>query len=120
MFSLTIVVTALGWVGAVAGVLAYAMVSRGRWRPDSLAFQLTNLAAAGAMMLVAAMNGVWPSAVANLAWVLIGGAAVAAMVRSRRRAHSLAPAPALAVVPALAAVPAEAVPAQAAVTAEAA
>jgi len=65
-------ITALGWVGAVAGIIAYLMVSRGKWIAASLAFQLTNLGAATLMFAVAAMNGVWPSASANLAWMGIG------------------------------------------------
>ena len=65
-------ITAFGWVGAVAGLTAYMMVSRGKWVAASLAFQLTNVAAATMMFAVAAMNGVWPSAAANLAWIGIG------------------------------------------------
>ncbi|WP_265522389.1 CBU_0592 family membrane protein [Oerskovia flava] len=83
--SLLTLVTALGWVGAAAGVVAYAMVSRGRWAPTSLPFQLTNLTAASLMCLVAAVNGVWPSAVANIVWMVIGVQAVAMMVRRARR-----------------------------------
>ncbi|WP_255371707.1 hypothetical protein [Cellulosimicrobium sp. CUA-896] len=75
----------LGWVGAAAGVVAYAMVSRGRWTPSSAHFQLTNLTAAGLMGLVAATNGVWPSVFANLVWIVIGVQAVALLVKARRR-----------------------------------
>ncbi|MEK8226678.1 hypothetical protein NKG05_12160 [Oerskovia sp. M15] len=41
------VVTPLGWIGAVAAVTAYAMVTRGRWSADSLRFQLTNFVGPG-------------------------------------------------------------------------
>jgi peptidoglycan/LPS O-acetylase OafA/YrhL len=75
----------LGWVGAAAGVIAYAMVSRGRWTPSSAHFQLTNLGAAGLMGLVAAANGVWPSVFANVVWIVIGVQAVVLLVRARRR-----------------------------------
>ncbi|MEK8226679.1 hypothetical protein NKG05_12165 [Oerskovia sp. M15] len=37
------------------------------------------------MCLVAAVNGVWPSAVANVVWIVIGAQAIAVLVRSRRR-----------------------------------
>lgn len=88
MSTLMTVVTTLGWIGALAGVLAYAMVSRGRWSADSLAFQLTNLAGAGAMLAVAAVNGVWPSAAANMAWLVIGASAVFALGRARSRGRN--------------------------------
>ncbi|WP_194217712.1 CBU_0592 family membrane protein, partial [Cellulosimicrobium cellulans] len=89
--TLDAIVMFLGWIGAAAGVVAYAMVSRGRWAPSSAPFQLTNLTAAGLMGMVAAANGVWPSVAANLVWVLIGAQAVVVIVRARRaRGRALA------------------------------
>ncbi|MBO0608207.1 hypothetical protein [Myceligenerans salitolerans] len=82
---MTAVVTALGWVGAVAGLVAYAMVSRGKWRPDSIAFQATNVSAASILMAVAAMNGVWPSAASNIAAIAIGANALFVVARARGR-----------------------------------
>nr|WP_286186220.1 hypothetical protein [Sphaerisporangium cinnabarinum] len=82
--TLDAIVMFLGWIGAAAGVVAYAMVSRGRWAPSSAPFQLTNLTAAGLMGMVAAANGVWPSVAANLVWVLIGAQAIVVIVRARR------------------------------------
>ena len=75
----------LGWIGAAAGVVAYAMVSRGRWAASSAPFQLTNLTAAGLMGMVAAANGVWPSVAANIVWILIGVQAIVVIVRARAR-----------------------------------
>jgi hypothetical protein len=57
-----LVVTPLGWIGAIAAVTAYAMVTRGRWSGDSLRFQLTNFVGAG-----------------------IGGQAIVVLVKARRR-----------------------------------
>ncbi|WP_460756348.1 CBU_0592 family membrane protein [Myceligenerans cantabricum] len=79
------VVTAFGWVGAVAGLVAYAMVSTGKWRPDSIAFQATNMGAATILMGVAALNGVWPAAASNIAAVVIGANALYMVTRSRER-----------------------------------
>jgi hypothetical protein len=75
----------LGWIGAAAGVVAYAMVSRGRWAASSAPFQLTNLTAAGLMGMVAAANGVWPSVAANIVWIVIGVQAIVVLVRARAR-----------------------------------
>jgi len=82
--SLLTVITALGWVGALAVVLAYGMVSKGRWSADSLVFQLCNLGGALVMLLIAAVNGVWPSAFANIVAAAIGFAALRTMARARR------------------------------------
>jgi hypothetical protein len=79
------VVTAFGWVGAVAGLVAYAMVSQGKWRADSIAFQATNVSAASILMTVAALNGVWPSAASNVAAIAIGANALFVVARARGR-----------------------------------
>ncbi|AEG42869.1 hypothetical protein [Isoptericola variabilis] len=89
-FSMLTLVTALGWVGAVAGLVAYGMVTRGRWSPSSLPFQVANMCGATLMFLVAAVNGVWPSAAANAAWMLIGSQALVAIARARREARDAA------------------------------
>ncbi|WP_370614187.1 hypothetical protein [Mumia sp. Pv 4-285] len=73
MFSVADFVTALGWFGAVAGAAAYLLVSRGRWNAASARYQSANFLGAGLMGGVAAFNGIWPSAAANLIWVVIGG-----------------------------------------------
>jgi hypothetical protein len=82
--SLMTVITALGWVGAIAVVLAYGMVSRGRWTANSLPFQLANFAGAAVMLLIAIVNGIWPSALANIAAVVIGASAMTSIARARR------------------------------------
>ncbi len=86
--SLTDVITALGWVGAVGGIVAYLMVSRGSWGAATFAYQLTNLAAAAMMFLVAAVNGVWPSAAANAAWIVIGAHSTITIARKRAAARA--------------------------------
>lgn len=83
--TLMMVVTVLGWFGALAGLVAYAMVSRGRWSADSLAFQGTNVAAATILMTVAAANGVWPSAASNIVVLVIGGNALFTVLRAKFR-----------------------------------
>ncbi|MFD2027259.1 hypothetical protein [Promicromonospora aerolata] len=91
--TLMMVVTVLGWFGALAGLVAYAMVSRGRWSADSFAFQGTNVLAATILMTVAAANGVWPSAASNIVVIVIGGNALFTVIRGRiRRAQEEAPA----------------------------
>ncbi|WP_454850281.1 hypothetical protein [Promicromonospora soli] len=95
--TLMMVATALGWIGALAGLVAYAMVSRGRWNADSLAFQGTNMLAAVTMLTVAASNGVWPSAAANIAAILIGANAVATVLRAKKKRQAQS-APVLTVV----------------------
>jgi len=88
--SLLTVITALGWVGAIAVVLAYGMVSKGRWTADSLPFQLSNVAGAAVMLVIAIVNGIWPSALSNVAAVIIGAAALRTLARARRAERAAA------------------------------
>lgn len=85
--ALMLVITALGWFGALAGLLAYVMVSKGRWAPDSLHFQAANLVATSSLFLVAAVNGVWPSVAANIAWMVIGTQTLFVIARARKNAR---------------------------------
>jgi len=92
--SMLTLITTLGWVGALAGLVAYGMVSKGRWNANSFAFQVTNVGGAIVMFLVAAVNGVWPSAAANVAWIVIGTQTLITVGRARavakREARELA------------------------------
>ncbi len=78
-------VTALGWVGAVTCLIAYVMVTRGRWTASSGRYQLANVISGLFMGMVAARSGVWPSAVTNLVWMAVGVHAVAVLLQARRR-----------------------------------
>jgi hypothetical protein len=86
-----VVVTALGWIGAVVCVVAYALVSRGTWSASSRRFQVANVAAALMMGLVAARGHVWASVAANLVWAVIGTRTVATLMRARRAQAEAAP-----------------------------
>ncbi|WP_418275492.1 CBU_0592 family membrane protein [Isoptericola jiangsuensis] len=101
-FSILTLITALGWVGAVAGLVAYAMVSRGRWSSSSWAFQITNIAGAIIMTVVAGVNGVWPSAAANVAWIVIGIQTLMMASKNRQAAQAAVVAPATVVPEAVA------------------
>ncbi|HEX5332376.1 MAG TPA: hypothetical protein VFW79_07010 [Cellulomonas sp.] len=77
-------VTAIGWIGAVTCVGAYGLVSRGTWSVSSRRFQVTNVAAALMMCIVAARGHVWASVAANLVWAVIGARTIATVMRARR------------------------------------
>lgn len=79
-----VVVTAIGWIGAVTCVAAYALVSRGTWSVSSRRFQVANVAAALMMCLVAARGHVWASVAANAVWAVIGTRTVATLMSARR------------------------------------
>jgi hypothetical protein len=75
---------ALGWVGAVALLGAYALVSRGRVAGDGATFQVLNLVGAVGLLVNGVYHHAWPSAALNAVWLLVGVAAVVALRRAGR------------------------------------
>ena len=72
---------AIGWVGAAALLIAYAMVSHKKLEGDSAMYQLLNIS--GSILLAAntIFYGSYPSTFVNLIWAGIAVFAIA----SRRR-----------------------------------
>ena len=61
----------IGWVGAAALLVAYAMVSSRKWEGHSSAFQILNV---GGSVLLAANTifyGAYPSTFVNIIWAAI-------------------------------------------------
>jgi hypothetical protein len=75
---------AIGWVGAAALLVAYAMISHKKLEGDSAAYQLLNIS--GSLLLAAntIFYGSYPSTFVNLIWAGIAVFSIAA----RRRVSS--------------------------------
>lgn len=71
----------IGWAGALAVLLAYALISAKRLKGDSRAFQLLNLAGGVFLLVNTLYFGAFPSAFVNLVWIAI---AVVALVKIAR------------------------------------
>lgn len=71
----------IGWIGAALILGAYALLSAGRLRADSLTYHLMNILGAAGFVVNSGWNGAFPSAAMNVVWILIGVYAV----RQRRR-----------------------------------
>jgi hypothetical protein len=79
-----LVVDGLGWVGAVALLVAYGLVSTRRVEGDAFPYQLLNAAGSVFLIVNTAYYGAYPSAALNLVW---GGVAMHTLwSRSRRSA----------------------------------
>lgn len=70
-----------GWIGAVALLSAYALVSNRRLAGDSIRFQSLNVIGSVLLALNSGYHGALPSVVVNGVWILIGAVA---LVRARR------------------------------------
>ena len=78
-----------GWLGATLIVGAYALLSAGKVRGDSLTYQVMNIVGAAGFVVNSGWNGAFPSAALNVVWIGIG--AYALLKRRRPQAESEAP-----------------------------
>ncbi|MEO6360984.1 MAG: hypothetical protein ABIO43_10485 [Sphingomicrobium sp.] len=66
----------MGWVAALLILSAYGLLTAGKLKPDSPAYQWMNVAGAAGFILNSGWNGAIPSAALNVVWMLIGGVAL--------------------------------------------
>jgi len=74
---MTFAVNVLGWVGVVALLSAYWLVSTQRARGDSTTYQGLNLLGAILVLVNSSYYGAYPSVGVNAAWIAIGAYALA-------------------------------------------
>lgn len=77
-------VDAVGWLGAGALLLAFALLTAGRLPAGSTGYLLLNLAGSAGLALNGAAHAAWPSAALNLLWLAIGAAALHRALQKRR------------------------------------
>ena len=78
------IAAAMGWVGTIGSIVAYLLLTRGRWHATSLRYSALNglagLLAGGA----SAVYGAWPSVASNVVWSCIAAQSALATLRARR------------------------------------
>lgn len=79
-------ITLAGWLGALATVGAYALVTQRRISVGSVTYQGLNITGAALLAVSATVSSAWPSAVVNYVWVLIGAQALVGMRHAVRAA----------------------------------
>lgn len=84
MDAVGIFVEIVGWIGALLVLGAYILVSMGRLRGDSPAFQWMNAVGAGFFVLNTWWHGALPSMVLNIIWSIIGFVALWRLWRAKR------------------------------------
>ena len=74
-------VDVLGWVGAVAVLAGYALISTHRVQAAAPSYQLLNLLGGALLALNAGVHRAYPSTLVNIIWM---GIAVYALMKARR------------------------------------
>ena len=76
MTMLELAIEAIGWVGALLILLAYALLSAGKLTGRSPLYQWMNVFGAAGFMVNGWWHGALPSAALNVVWMMIGGFAL--------------------------------------------
>ena len=66
----------MGWLAAGLILAAYGLLTAGRLKSDSRAYQWMNVVGAAGFIINGWWHGALPSAVLNVIWMLIGGVAL--------------------------------------------
>ena len=74
-----------GWAGAVLILLAYLLLSAGRFTGQSLAYQAMNVIGAAGFVINGWWHGALPSATLNVLWLMIGLFAAIRILKRRKR-----------------------------------
>lgn len=81
-----ILLSALGWLGALCTISGYGLLTAGRLAATSRLFQWLNLAGSVLLFCSAYFSQAWPSAAVNALWAFIGIHALAMMLRTKKNA----------------------------------
>ncbi|HEX4389590.1 MAG TPA: hypothetical protein VH109_13270 [Steroidobacteraceae bacterium] len=73
----------IGWAGAALILGAYALLSTGKLRSDSVVYHLMNILGAAGFVVNSGWNGALPSAAMNLVWIGIGSYALSRLRRGK-------------------------------------
>jgi hypothetical protein len=73
-------ITAMGWIGSVAVIAAYALNSLQKIKSDSLSFQVLNLTGAVLLIINSVFKEAYPFTFINTVWAVIAVVAIFRMM----------------------------------------
>ena len=82
---MTILIEALGWIGALLILGSYILVSLGKLGGRSATFQWLNVAGAAGFVVNSGWHGAIPSTALNVVWLAVGLATLWSLPRGSRR-----------------------------------
>ena len=62
----------IGWTGATLILAAYALLSTGKLRAESVTYHLMNILGAAGFVINSGWNGAYPSVFINVVWMAVG------------------------------------------------
>jgi len=80
----TLVINILGWMGVASLLVAYALISVGKVKGDSVLYQVMNLGGSAGLLLNSLRFGAYPSVGVNAVWMVIAALALTKALRPPR------------------------------------
>lgn len=80
----TLIIEAIGWIGAALVIGGYILITMGKVTARSYLFQGMNVLGATGIVINSAWNGAIPSVGLNAVWALIGLAAIVGIARGAK------------------------------------
>ncbi len=74
----------LGWVGSIAYLLAYILLSIGKLRSDQKAYHLLNVIGAVGLTYHAFLLSDFPNVVVNIAWAIVALGSIVFILQKKR------------------------------------
>lgn len=74
-----LIIDAIGWIGSIEVIVAYALNSYQKIKSDSIYFQLLNLTGGVFLIINTIYYHAYPSAFINVVWVIIASFAISRM-----------------------------------------
>ena len=84
MTMLELTIEIVGWVGAMLILLAYLLLSAGKFTGQSMAYQAMNVVGAAGFIANGWWHGALPSATLNVLWLMIGLFASLRILKARK------------------------------------
>lgn len=78
----------IGWIGAIALLIPYLLVSTGKLSGQSIKYQVLNIIGSSALFVNTVYHHAIPTAFVNIVWAIIGVFALAAALRAAKRAKT--------------------------------
>ncbi|MGG7664628.1 CBU_0592 family membrane protein [Dyadobacter sp. BHUBP1] len=78
-----LILETLGWLGVVAYVLAYLLLTIGVLKPNGYPFHILNMTGAATLIVYSLEYGDKPNVAVNVIWLMIGIGAVARRLAGR-------------------------------------
>lgn len=86
--STELLMSVIGWVGAIALLIPYLLVSTGKLSGQSIKYQVLNIIGSSALFVNTVYHNAIPTAFVNIVWAIIGLFALRAALKAAKKVET--------------------------------